>query len=90
MSNFPCTRLKMSEQGEYLAIGASDGAVVVIETDSMKQVREMGIKLKGGMVRGSRGEGQRWRGGEITKERWRERYRRTERNKEYEKVAEIE
>ena len=51
MSKFPCTRLKMSEQGEYLAIGASDGAVVVVETDSMKQVRGIKKEMIGGMER---------------------------------------
>ena len=40
MSKFPCTRLKISERGDYLAIGASDGAVVVVDVDTMKQVRE--------------------------------------------------
>jgi len=34
----PSTRLKISDTGEFLAIGASDGAVTVIRADKLTKV----------------------------------------------------
>ena len=34
----PCTRLKMSDNGNYIAVGASDGSVIVIDIESFQTV----------------------------------------------------
>ena len=38
MSKVPSTRLKMSEHGDYLAVGASDGTVSLIKASTFKTV----------------------------------------------------
>lgn len=35
----PSTRLKMSDGGDYLAVGASDGSVTVVDVESFQTVR---------------------------------------------------
>jgi WD40 repeat protein len=37
----PSTRLAMSEDGKYLAIGASDGSVSVVEVEKLKEVKKV-------------------------------------------------
>ena len=38
VSKVPSTRLKMSEHGDYLAVGASDGTVTLISASTFKTV----------------------------------------------------
>ncbi len=39
-SKVPSTRLRMSEGGEYIAVGSADGSVHVFFTDTFKKVSE--------------------------------------------------
>lgn len=38
VSKIPCTKLKISDNGRYLAVGASDGAVSVLATEKLRKV----------------------------------------------------
>jgi hypothetical protein len=45
----PSTRLKMSEGGDYLAVGASDGSVTVVDVESFQTVHELILSLISGL-----------------------------------------
>ena len=38
VSKVPSTRLRISDSGEHLAVGVSDGSVVVVRTSDLKKV----------------------------------------------------
>jgi hypothetical protein len=45
VTGVPCTLMRMDASGEYLAVGASDGAVTVFTTKQLSRVRPVPVCL---------------------------------------------